>query len=45
MNKTWVNGASELSELGDESDISLRHRLVRVGADDAARDGTAETDT
>ena len=45
VNKTWVDGASELSELGDQTDVSLRHRFVWIGADDAAGDGAAEADT
>lgn len=44
MNKTRVDGAGELAELGDETNIALRDGLVRVGADDAARNGTKETD-
>lgn len=34
--KTWINCARKLSELCDESDVSLRDWLVRIGADDAA---------
>jgi hypothetical protein len=44
LDKTWVDSAGEAAEFGDEPDITLRDRLVRVGADDAARDGTAATD-
>ena len=43
-NETRVNGASELAELGDQADVSLRYWLVRVRADDAAGNGTEETD-
>lgn len=44
LHETWVDGAVKATELGDQTDISLADRFVRVGADDAARDGTAATD-
>lgn len=44
MNQTRIHCACEFSEFGDKTNISLRHRLVGIGADDAARNGTTETD-
>ena len=43
-NETGVNGTSELAELGDQADVALRDRLVRVGADNTAGNSTEETD-
>jgi len=44
FDETGVDCAVEATELGDEADVSLADWLVWVGADDAARDGTAESD-
>ena len=44
VNETRVDGTCKLAELGDKTDITLRHRLVRVGADDTTRNSAAETD-
>ena len=44
LHETRVDGAVEATELGDEPDVALADGLVGVGADDAARDGTAESD-
>lgn len=44
VDETWVDGAREATELGDETDITLVDGLVGVGTDDAARNGTTSTD-
>lgn len=44
LHETWVDGTVEATELGDQTDISLANWLVWIGANDAARDGTAATD-
>lgn len=44
LDETGVDGAIEATEFGDETDIPLTDWLVRVGAHDAARDSTTETD-
>ena len=44
LHETWVDGAIEATELGDETNVSLADWLVWVGANDAAWDGTAATD-
>ena len=44
LDKTRVDSAVETAEFRDEADISLADGFVGVGADNAARDGTAETD-
>lgn len=43
LDQTRVDSAVKLAELGDETDITLLDALVRVGAADAARDGTHGT--
>lgn len=40
LDETWVDGAVEATEFGDEADVSLGDGLVWVGAADAAWDGT-----
>jgi len=45
LDQTRINSAVEATELGDQTDITLRDRLVWVGADDAARNGTHGSDT
>ena len=45
LDQTRVHGAVKATELGDQTDVSLANRLVRVWAHDAARDRSAETDT
>jgi hypothetical protein len=42
--KSWVDGASETTELGNESDISLAYWLVGVGTAETAWDCTECTD-
>jgi hypothetical protein len=44
LDETWVDGASETTELGDETNISLLDRLVWVWAAETARNGTESTD-
>lgn len=44
LDETWVDGAVEATEFGDQTDVSLADRLVGVGADNAAWDCTTETD-
>lgn len=36
LDKTWIDCAVETTELGDQTDITLRDRLVRVGTEDTA---------
>ena len=43
LDKARVDSAREATKFGYQADITLRDRLVRVGADDAARNGSAET--
>ena len=43
FDKTWVDGAIETTEFGDETDVALRDGLVWVGAADAAWDGAEGT--
>lgn len=45
LDKTRIDGASETTELGDKTNITLLDRLVRVGAADAARNGSESTDS
>jgi hypothetical protein len=44
LDETGVDSTREAAELGDQTNVALRDRLVGVGADDAARNGTAEAD-
>ena len=44
LDKTWVDCAVEATKLGDKTNITLVNRLVRVGANNATRNSTAETD-
>lgn len=44
LNETWVDCAVETSKLRDETDITLRDRLVWVRAADAARDCSKSSD-
>ena len=44
LDETWVDSTCEAAEFGDQPDVTLRDRLVGVGADEAARDSSAETD-
>ena len=44
LDETWVDGASETTELGDQTDVALLDGLVGVRATDAARDRTESTD-
>ena len=44
FDETGVDSAVETTEFGDQANIALADRLVRVGADDAAGDGAAETE-
>ena len=39
VDQTGVDGTREAAELGDETDVSLRHGLVGIRADDAAWNG------
>jgi hypothetical protein len=43
LDETGVDSAREATELGDQADIALRDGLVGVGADEAARNRSAET--
>lgn len=43
VNETGVDSAGESTELSDQSDVSLIYRLVRVGAANAAWDGSEST--
>lgn len=45
LDQTGINGACESTEFGDQTNVSLRYRLVGVGADDTAGDRTHETET
>lgn len=45
LDETGVDGAVESSELRDQANVSLRHRFVWIGAEDATRDGPAGADT
>lgn len=45
LDQTWIDGAVEATEFGDETDVPLVDGLVRVRADDTAWDGTTETKT
>jgi hypothetical protein len=45
LDETRVDSAREAAEFGDQTDITLRDGLVRVGADEAARNSSAETNT
>jgi hypothetical protein len=44
VDKTWVDSAGETTELGDQTDVSLIDRFVRIGADEAAWNGAGCTD-
>ena len=44
LDETRVDGASETTELGDETNVTLLDGLVRVRAADAARNRTEGTD-
>ena len=44
LDETWVDGAIEPTEFCDQTDVSLRHWLVRIGADETAGDGAHEAD-
>ena len=44
LDETRVDGLVEAAKLGDETDVALVDMLVRVGAEDAAWDGTHCTD-
>ena len=43
LDKTRVDGTSETSKLGDETDVTLLDRLVWIRAADAARNRTKST--
>ena len=43
LDKARVDSAREATKFGYQADITLRDRLVRVGADEAARNCSAET--
>lgn len=43
LDQTRVDSSRKATELGDQTHVTLRHRLVGVGADNAAGDGTQET--
>ena len=45
LDKTWINGTIESTELGHQTNITLRDGLVGVGADDAARNSSHIADT
>ncbi len=40
LDETGINGAIEPTEFGDETDVTLRDRLVGVRTDDATGNGT-----
>lgn len=44
LDETWVDGAGETTELGDQTDIALLDGLVWVGTAETARDCTESTD-
>ena len=43
LDETRVDGTRKATEFGDETNVTLRDRLVGIGADDAAGNGSAET--
>ena len=43
LDKTRVDSTIETTELGDQTDITLRDMLIRIRADNAARDGSQVT--
>lgn len=43
FNETGVDCAIEATKFGDQADVSLANRLVRVGAHDTTRDSSTET--
>lgn len=45
LDETRVDCAIKPTKLGDQTDITLRNRLVWIGADNAARDRSHGTDT
>jgi hypothetical protein len=44
FDKTRVDCAIKPTELGDQTDVTLRYRLIWIRANDAARDGSHSTD-
>jgi hypothetical protein len=38
LDETWINGTIESTELGDQTNVSLRDGLVGIRAADAARE-------
>jgi hypothetical protein len=44
LDETRVDCAIKPTELGDQTDITLRHRLIWIWADDTARDRSQSTD-
>ena len=38
LDQTWIDGACESAELGNQTDVTLRNWSVRVWTNDAARD-------
>jgi len=40
LDKTWIDCAIETTKFGDETDITLRNGLVRVGTEDTAWNST-----
>jgi hypothetical protein len=45
FHKTGVDSSIESSKLRNQTNITLRHWLVWIGADDAAGNGTKSTNT
>jgi hypothetical protein len=43
LDQSRVDGSIEATKLGDQADITLRHRLVWIWADDTARYRSAGT--
>jgi hypothetical protein len=45
LDETWIDGTIEATELGDQTNVSLRDRLVGIRAADTARESTHCSDT
>lgn len=44
LDQTGIHGAIESAKFGDQSDVTLRNRFVRIRADNAAGNGSEESD-
>jgi len=45
VDKTWIDGASKTTKLGNEANVALRHGLVWVGTNNAAWNGSSCSNT